>query len=123
LIREGYTAQDEDAGIGQIVDCLAGMIDGLGLGEESLRICYSNGEATLTATRLANHLSGDITGIVGLFERIALVAPGSYGLLYLYDDEDGDGRSNEFQAFVLSRGQFRRQQDPFLSPYRPMVED
>ena len=51
------------------------------------------------------------------------MAPGSYGLLYLHDDEDTNGFHNAFQVFVLSKGNFILCKDPFLSPYIPRVED
>ncbi|MEK4043319.1 Imm7 family immunity protein [Paenibacillus sp. FSL H8-0048] len=32
------------------------------------------------------------------------VAPGSYGLLYMRDDEDIEGFNNEFKVFILKLG-------------------
>ncbi len=61
-----------------------------------------------------------------LFEWIALHAPGSYGLLYVRDDEDdmrGSDFTNCFRAWRLCRGIFAELDDPFLSPAIPVVED
>jgi hypothetical protein len=122
LIRENFTADNEDVNIEQIVDHLTQEIEKLDVDETLLRISYSNGEAILTATRLTNHFSDDIKKIIDLFKLIAALAPGSYGLLYLRDDEDMTGLSNAFQVFVLAKGAFDPRQDPFLSPFCPTVE-
>ena len=50
---------------------------------------------------------------------------GSYGLLYVLDDEDyqdGDYQ-NEFRVWRLVRGALEERSDPFLSPFIPTVED
>jgi Immunity protein 7 len=57
--------------------------------------------------------------LVDLFERIAALAPGSYGLLYaLNDDVDPN-----FQVWMLRKGKVERRDDPFFSPFVPTVED
>ena len=64
--------------------------------------------------------------VLDLFRWVASNAPGSYGLLYVRDDEDvhrlGD-HSNVFRAWKLCRGSFSEMDDPFLSPCIPVVED
>lgn len=60
--------------------------------------------------------------IMDLFTYIATVAPGSYGLLYIENDEDPQ-HSNHFRVWVLARGAFVERGDPFLSPHFPVVED
>ena len=123
IIRESFTADGEEDNIELIVSSLSQEIKKLKIDEKQLRIDYCNGEAVVTATKLTNHFSGDIKGIIGFFKHITLVAPGSYGLLYLHDDEDTNGFHNAFQVYVLSKGNFKLCQDPFLSPYIPRVED
>lgn len=123
LIRESFTADSEEDNIGRIVSSLSQEIKKLEIDEKLLRIVYCNGEASVTATKFANHFSDDIKGIINFFKHITLVAPGSYGLLYLHDDEDTNGFDNAFQVFVLSKGCFELHQDSFLSPYIPVVED
>jgi len=123
LIRENFTVDNEDIHLEQIVNNLTQEIEKFGMDETLLRISFSNGEATLTVTKFTNHFSDDIKRIVDLFKRIAIVAPGSYGLLYLRNDEDTAGFCNAFQVFVLAKGTLKLQKDPFLSPYIPTVED
>lgn len=123
LLRENFTADNEDTQIEQIVSRIAQDVEDTKIESNLLRIEYSNAEATLTATRFTNHLSDDITRIIDLFKRVASIAPGSYGLLYLHNDEDTTGLSNAFQVYVLSKGTVTLQQDPFLSPFFPTVEE
>ena len=123
LLRENFTADCEDENLERIIAALNYEIAELGIDESLLRISYSNGASVLTVTRFTNHFSDDLRGIIDLFRWLAKEAPGSYGLVYLYDDENKTGFNNDFQVFVLSRGTLRLQKDPFLSPYIPTVED
>ena len=123
LIRESFSTDSEEDNIERIADSLSHEISKLRMDDRQLRMDYCNGEAVVTATKLANHFSDDIKGILRFFQQIARVAPGSYGVLYLYNDEDTDGVDNAFQVFVLSKGSFTLHRDPFLSPYIPTVED
>jgi hypothetical protein len=63
---------------------------------------------------------------------LAEAGPGSYGLVYLRDDEDvGDGgrargrdgtdHSNEFRVWRLLAGKVKEFDDPFLSPIVPKI--
>ena len=64
--------------------------------------------------------------MVNLFQYIAKIAPGSYGLLYIRDDEDhlrGNDYENCFRVWRLCRGTLIELDDPFLSPAIPVVED
>ena len=63
--------------------------------------------------------------VIDLFGWLAANGPGSYGLLYVLDDEDfktGDFQ-NEFRVWRLARGVLEERSDPFLSPAIPTVED
>lgn len=82
-----------------------------------------NGAIQIHLAGFLNHRSSQGDALIEAFKRIAALAPGSYGLLYVWDDEDPDGRRNEFQAFVMRRGQVTRQSDSFLSPCIPTIED
>ena len=60
--------------------------------------------------------------VFGWFHWLARHAPGSYGILYVWDDEDLNF-GNVFRVFCLRRGQVEERIDPFLSPCMPVVED
>ncbi|MCX8583315.1 MULTISPECIES: Imm7 family immunity protein [unclassified Gilliamella] len=81
-----------------------------------------NGSYQLLVTGNTNHLSQDIIDIFNLYEFIAEIAKGSYGLLYIRNDESEDA-FNEFEVFVLARGKIKKEKDPFLSPCIPVIED
>ncbi|MFE6489557.1 Imm7 family immunity protein [Streptomyces sp. NPDC057757] len=49
----------------------------------------------------SNHRSSP--DVVGLFEHVEAVAPGSYGLLHIRDDE-GPGHENQVRVLRLVRG-------------------
>lgn len=82
-----------------------------------------NGAAQIHLGGFLNHRAGQGNALIETFNHIAALAPGSYGMLYVWDDEDPDGSRNEFQAFVMRRGQVTRQTDSFLSPCIPVIED
>ena len=61
--------------------------------------------------------------VVDLFRWIAENAPGSYGLLYVWDDEDNrNDYNNCFRVWRLARGRLEEMDDPFLSPRIPVIE-
>jgi hypothetical protein len=71
---------------------------------------------------LRNHL---YRPVFDLFEWIAENGPGSYGLLYVWDDEDTHvaDYSEVFRVWRLARGELQEMDDPFLSPTIPTIED
>ena len=82
-----------------------------------------NGLVYLSAHGLRNHR---YEPVIELFRWMAAELPGSYGLLYVHDDEDGRRGSefgNEFRVWRLARGRCEEMADPFLSPYIPTVEE
>ncbi|MEU1326663.1 Imm7 family immunity protein [Streptomyces microflavus] len=56
------------------------------------------------------------------YEHVAEVAPGSYGLLHVRDDED-PGHENEVRVLRLVRGRITQHTETLLSPCIPTVED
>jgi hypothetical protein len=124
-IREAYCEEDEDdSARDSIASDLMTRVRELGKRpwcEATFR--EINGALKLSIMGYRNHASGDWPDVYTLFEWIAENAPGSYGILSCHDDEDLHGHDNEFQVFVLRRGELTRDHDRYLSPYVPMVED
>jgi len=57
---------------------------------------------------------------IQIFKWVAKNGPGSYGLLYIQDDEDSiENHSVGFRVWVLKRGNLEETNDPFLSPFFP----
>lgn len=91
--------------------------------EEVVTFKSRNGLDSLLMSGLHNHRKNYV---VGIFEKIAEIMPGSYGLLYIHDDEDqskNQDNTNHFVVWKLVRGKLTEQQDHYLSPYIPTVED
>jgi|SRR3990172_3406744 len=82
-----------------------------------------NGEYHLAVSGFRNHYGEHVSWVVELFYWISSVAPGSYGLLYAWDDEDPNGHNNEFQVWVMAKGRLVQQSDAYLSPCIPKIED
>ncbi|GAB6931194.1 Imm7 family immunity protein [Paenibacillus sp. JCM 10914] len=82
-----------------------------------------NGSYYLHVGAFTNRKGAEADEIASLYQLIARIAPGSYGLLYTRDDENAQGLDNEFRVMVLARGQLTEQPDPFLSPCIPVIED
>lgn len=82
-----------------------------------------NGEYFLVADASSNHLSTEYDEFFGLVKYICQVAKGSYGLVYLLNDEDKNGYDNEFCVYVIKQGKIELCKDSFLSPFVSEVED
>ncbi|MBP2656898.1 MAG: hypothetical protein H6Q73_4467 [Firmicutes bacterium] len=126
----GWATFRESTGIGE-EDNLEKIIDSVKLFIKELNWTNSgildiravNGEYHLSVSGFTNHKGKDAEDVLNLYKFIAQSAPGSYGMLYIRDDEDRNGNDNSFQVLVLSRGSINERKDQFLSPYIPTVED
>jgi hypothetical protein len=85
---------------------------------------WINGTFQVHIAGLPNHRSS-ADDVVDLFRWIGSVAPGSYGLLYYWDDEDprGADHRNQFEVLVMTRGKVAEHPDGYLSPCMPTIED
>lgn len=123
-LRETYLNKDNfDEKIDLMINLIKAKIDELGADNGLLDLRTVNGEYQLHLSGLLNHKSQRADDLLGLYEFIAKSAMGSYGILYVHDDENGEGQENEFQVFVMARGNITKNKDVFLSPFIPTVED
>lgn len=88
-----------------------------------LKMKWINGRCVLCVAGSTNHKTADVTDIIRLFEIISVISPGSYGILYLLDDEDSQGKEDEFQVYRIAKGQMTLQKDYLLSPNSTMIFD
>ncbi len=88
-----------------------------------LQIKVRNGEHYIETSLFSNRKASDATELLEFFSFVAKIACGSYGMIYILDDEDINGKNNEFQVYSISRGVLHKQKDTFLSPFIPTVED
>ena len=71
---------------------------------------------------LSNHRGLLEKALIDMFREIGEKAPGSYGLLYLSDNENFEF-DNEFRVGKLARGKFEFVTDRYLSLRIPTIED
>lgn len=70
-----------------------------------------------------NHYAQDEEDVFAFLNITSKLAKGSYGIIYLFDDENAMGLDNAFQVYVLCKGKIKQCLDSFLSPFIPTVED
>ena len=118
-IRETYEVTD-DSNTEAIVDDINRNLDELGYSE--LKPKWMNGECCFQCSLYTNHWGGSNQDVLNTYYLIAKKAVGSYGLLYVYDDE-AKIDSDVFAVYKLARGKVERIVDNLLSPFIPTVED
>lgn len=118
-IRETYEVTD-DSNTEAIVDDINRNLDELGCSE--LKPKWMNGECCFQCSLYTNHWGGSNQDVLNTYYLIARKAVGSYGLLYVYDDE-AKIDSDVFVVYKLVRGKVERIVDNLLSPFIPTVED
>ncbi|MEW2252775.1 MULTISPECIES: Imm7 family immunity protein [unclassified Streptomyces] len=118
-VRESATDDDDEPRLRQIVDELRLRIAQMD-SPYLLDLRWMNGEPFIHVGGYSNHRSSP--DVVELFEHVAAVAPGSYGLLHVRDDEE-PGLENEVRVLRLVRGMVTQHTEALLSPYIPTVED
>ena len=80
-----------------------------------------NGEHFLHMGGKPNHAGAWGIKVIELFHRIGGLAPGSYGLLHVHDDEDEF--ATDFRVYRMVRGTVTEHIEPLLSPVIPTLED
>ncbi|GHF38513.1 Imm7 family immunity protein [Streptomyces griseosporeus] len=117
-VRETAADDDDEPRLQQIVDELRLHIARMD-SPYLLDLRWMNGEPFVHLGGFSNHRLPDV---IQLFEHVAAVAPGSYGLLHVHDDEE-PGHGNDVRVLRLARGRVTQHTEPLLSPYIPTVED
>ena len=81
-----------------------------------------NGIWRLWLMGASNRKDARFWNAVELFRTIARIAPGTYGQLSFWDDEEAGDLKNCYQVYVLKKGILTLEVDPFLSPCIPRLE-
>ena len=120
---ENIETEDEDDLLLKTVADIKKYIINLNWGHGVLDIRPINAEFHIWTSGYHNHKPLEKDSPVEFFRYVGDVAPGSYGILYVRDDYDMEHENyNKFKVYVLARGQLREYEDPFLSPFVPVVE-
>lgn len=122
-IRESYNPEDEEDNLDEIVLQLQNYQKERAWESDLFIIEYYNGVPNLSIALYKNRKGIEVDEVFELFGLISEIAKGSYGLIYLYDDEDSEGQENEFQIYRLIKGRLEKKMDMLLSPVVPTIED
>ena len=93
--------------------------------DESERNCFffNDGFNGMYSMMLAGQFNHRRDAILDIFRWLAEHGPGSYGLLFVRDDEDPRGiEFYEWRVWRLARGKLREFEDLYLSPEIPTTE-
>ncbi|MGK9461225.1 Imm7 family immunity protein [Streptomyces sp. G6] len=118
-VRETAAGDDDGPRLRQVVDELrlhVARTDSPYL----LDLRWMNGEPFIHLGGCSHHRSSP--DVVELSEHVAAVAPGSYGLLHIRDDEE-QGHENDVRVLRLVRGMVTQHTEALLSPCVPTVEE
>ncbi|MBR2085580.1 MAG: hypothetical protein IJ906_00320 [Oscillospiraceae bacterium] len=91
------------------------------LNTHGLQITSRNGEAFLETLFCSNHRTEEIGSILDAYTETAKAATGSYGMLWIRDDENPE-HFNAFQVYCFKHGKRYLQEDTMLSPCIPEIE-
>ncbi len=125
-IRESYNeSQESEELLANIWNQLHEKLSILERDEHNrfIKLKIFNGEKKLLVCGCSNHKDSRWAEVLDLYQWISKNAVGSYGLLHFFDDEDNDGLNNQFQVYVLKKGNLIKVVDPFLSPFISELED
>lgn len=117
-IRETYEISD-DENIEKLLPFLNKELNELAY--YNIKIKRMNGECYMEFSIFENHFASAKEAL-NLFTKVGEIAKGSYGLLYIHDDEDKYSY-NSFQVWRLARGKITKFDDTILSPYVPTAEE
>lgn len=122
-IRESYTEEGED---GEKLDDIIKQIESkirheYNFANENYDLKMINGGFVLNITISHNHR---VEHPFELIRWVAEVAPGSFGVVYVIDDEDvSRDNENKFKVWLIKKGVVDELDDPFLSPINPIIEE
>ncbi|MBO6516768.1 MAG: hypothetical protein JJ975_09470 [Bacteroidia bacterium] len=122
-IRESFNEEGEDEQkLESIIETIKSKIASeLDIVNEYYDLRKVNYSVYLTITVAHNHKADHV---IDFFKWISSIAIGSYGLLYVHDDEDiKRGNDNRFKVWRMRKGKVDELDDPFLSPIHPEVEE
>lgn len=122
VIRESYS--EESDGCFDINNILKGLEVVLKLLSSDIEfvIRSKNGMFQLSLFGFLNHKNESFDDLIFVINWIANNAIGSYGLIYVHDDED-DENNQQFLIYYLKKGKIFQTKDIYFSPVNPEIEE
>lgn len=87
-----------------------------------IELKYINGTPFVNTLICSNHRTPEVDDVIEVYKSISKTATGSYGVIYLRDDED-TVHFNEFQIYVFKKGTCSQRADEDFSPCIPTIEE
>ncbi|NOS94596.1 MAG: hypothetical protein HOP30_22015 [Cyclobacteriaceae bacterium] len=122
VVRESFDEKGEDdEKLHDLFRQVQNKIQSLHKENEFYDLRYLNGTLHLSIQGNHNHRDEQL---LDFYKWVAQNAIGSYGLLYVYDEEDRQRENgNKFKVWRMKKGQVDELDDVYLSPYFPTVEE
>ncbi|TCM47898.1 Imm7 family immunity protein [Kribbella sp. VKM Ac-2568] len=114
--EEDAEADGRQRGVEARVAQAVASAKGRGVVNETADLRHANGSLHLWLAGSHNHRA---EAVIDLFRSVARIAPGSYGVMYVFDDDLTD----TWERWVMRRGSVNSEVDASLSPHVGMVED
>ncbi|WP_145324918.1 Imm7 family immunity protein [Paenibacillus xylanexedens] len=121
-IRESTSFEEDEYQYGLVIQHLREYVYELNWPTGVLDLRAVNGDFQLWIAGLDNHKHVSKYDPIKVFRKVGEIAPGSYGILYVRDSDDSES-FNQFKVYTLIRGKVMENDDPFLSPFIPNIED
>lgn len=114
------TYEDEDLTPRDELDKIMRKVKAI-VSASGIELKYINGVPFVNTTVYSNHRTAEVDNIIEVYKSISKTATGSYGVIYLLDDED-DEHYNEIQKYVFKKGDCIYKIDEDFSPCIPTIE-
>jgi Immunity protein 7 len=123
-IREAFREQDESQlKLVLAVEEISEQVRQMSATNLVVTVSGLNGVWRLLLMGASNRKDSRFWNAVELFKMMARVAPGTYGELSFWDDEETGEMKNRYQVYVLKKGVLTLKTNPFLSPCLPELEE
>jgi len=121
IIRESFKQDDDEKLLKSIINQIKQKISELDYGNEFYSLNFLNGTYHLSIMANHNHRTEHV---IDFFKWISNISKGSYGVLFVQDDEDIERENeNKFKVWIMKKAKVYEQDDIYLSPMNPEVED
>lgn len=105
----------------EVISIINRKIQDIAAFNQFFEIKAMNGCYTLYIGLNHNHDNGYYDSIHQLSNDIGKIAPGSYGLIYVRNDEDFSD-FNKFKVLRIAKGVVTNEEDNLISPCSPIIE-
>jgi Immunity protein 7 len=121
-IHQSLDGEDEEDAI-PIMQRLTNYLQSIYLETRLLVHGGVNGTYCINFTGGSNHLNDEVAEILDFLRYVGNVSVGSYGIVFVRNDEASNDEGNHFKVYKLARGKLECVKDYYLSPCNPVIED